>query len=186
MRAGVKIRSCANVKDFWIGNNWKKITIFGGFPADVNDCAAQPCSNGGVCRDLDGDYSCQCPSPYVGKQCQLRMYPHTLLLICEPLCILCKPSKISFKTDYTLILIKDAILCLLVYSHILGFVCNTFIVMFFYAQYLHGFWVGSIYVYVFYLSICVNQHVIVVIMRLERTLLDKWPDNNISWYKMWL
>lgn len=40
--------------------------------SDVNDCEKQPCKNGGQCRDLDGDYSCQCPSPYVGKQCQLR------------------------------------------------------------------------------------------------------------------
>ncbi|XP_068169572.1 lactadherin-like isoform X2 [Antennarius striatus] len=39
---------------------------------NINDCAVQPCNNGGMCRDLDGDYSCQCPSPYVGKQCQLR------------------------------------------------------------------------------------------------------------------
>lgn len=38
----------------------------------MNECAAQPCNNGGTCRDLDGDYACQCPSPYVGKQCQLR------------------------------------------------------------------------------------------------------------------
>ncbi|XP_072237037.1 lactadherin-like isoform X2 [Leuresthes tenuis] len=39
---------------------------------NVNDCAKQPCKNGGTCRDLDGDYTCQCPSPYVGKQCQQR------------------------------------------------------------------------------------------------------------------
>lgn len=39
---------------------------------NVNDCVDQPCTNGGTCRDLDGDYTCQCPSPYVGKQCQLR------------------------------------------------------------------------------------------------------------------
>lgn len=38
---------------------------------NVNDCASQPCKNGGTCRDLDGDYNCRCPSPYVGKQCQL-------------------------------------------------------------------------------------------------------------------
>lgn len=42
--------------------------------SDVNDCATWPCNNGGVCRDLDGDYTCQCPSPYVGKQCQLRTF----------------------------------------------------------------------------------------------------------------
>ncbi|XP_038132050.1 milk fat globule EGF and factor V/VIII domain containing b isoform X2 [Cyprinodon tularosa] len=39
---------------------------------DVNDCAAQPCENGGTCRDLEGDFKCHCPSPYVGKQCQQR------------------------------------------------------------------------------------------------------------------
>ncbi|XP_034536932.1 EGF-like repeat and discoidin I-like domain-containing protein 3 isoform X2 [Notolabrus celidotus] len=39
---------------------------------NVNDCVDQPCKNGGMCRDLDGDYTCQCLSPYVGKQCQLR------------------------------------------------------------------------------------------------------------------
>ncbi|XP_036390905.1 lactadherin-like [Megalops cyprinoides] len=39
---------------------------------NVNDCAKQPCQNGGVCRDLDGDYNCRCSSPYVGKHCQLR------------------------------------------------------------------------------------------------------------------
>ncbi|CAB1331715.1 unnamed protein product, partial [Coregonus sp. 'balchen'] len=38
----------------------------------VNDCAKQPCQNGGSCRDLDGDFNCRCPSPYVGKHCQLR------------------------------------------------------------------------------------------------------------------
>ncbi|XP_061595936.1 EGF-like repeat and discoidin I-like domain-containing protein 3 isoform X2 [Cololabis saira] len=39
---------------------------------NVNDCAKEPCNNGGICRDLDGDYTCQCTSPYVGKQCQQR------------------------------------------------------------------------------------------------------------------
>ncbi len=41
-------------------------------PADVNDCAGQSCQNGGTCRDLDGDFTCKCPSPYVGKHCNLR------------------------------------------------------------------------------------------------------------------
>ncbi|XP_076143239.1 lactadherin-like [Alosa pseudoharengus] len=39
---------------------------------NVNDCAGDPCKNGGKCRDLDGDYACLCQSPYVGKQCQVR------------------------------------------------------------------------------------------------------------------
>lgn len=45
----------------------------------MNECATQPCSNGGLCQDLDGDYNCQCPSPYVGKQCQLREFSITLV-----------------------------------------------------------------------------------------------------------
>nr|XP_061780924.1 EGF-like repeat and discoidin I-like domain-containing protein 3 isoform X3 [Nerophis lumbriciformis] len=39
---------------------------------NINDCARQPCQNGGTCRDLEGDFKCQCPSPFVGKNCQLR------------------------------------------------------------------------------------------------------------------
>ncbi|XP_048472069.1 EGF-like repeat and discoidin I-like domain-containing protein 3 isoform X2 [Rhincodon typus] len=37
---------------------------------NVNDCSSQPCMNGGQCVDLDADFSCDCPSPYVGKSCQ--------------------------------------------------------------------------------------------------------------------
>ncbi|XP_008309699.2 milk fat globule EGF and factor V/VIII domain containing b isoform X4 [Cynoglossus semilaevis] len=39
---------------------------------NINDCVGQPCLNGGTCRDLEGDFKCHCPSPYVGKHCQLR------------------------------------------------------------------------------------------------------------------
>ncbi|XP_048418716.1 EGF-like repeat and discoidin I-like domain-containing protein 3 isoform X2 [Stegostoma tigrinum] len=37
---------------------------------NINDCSSQPCMNGGQCVDLDADFSCDCPSPYVGKSCQ--------------------------------------------------------------------------------------------------------------------
>lgn len=50
---------------------------------DINDCAGQPCENGGICRDLDGDFKCHCPSPYVGKHCQLRK--------CDPLTAASEP-----------------------------------------------------------------------------------------------
>ncbi len=43
----------------------------------MNECLNQPCKNGGLCRDLDGDYTCHCTSPYVGKQCQLREFLFT-------------------------------------------------------------------------------------------------------------
>ncbi|XP_062922169.1 EGF-like repeat and discoidin I-like domain-containing protein 3 isoform X4 [Mobula hypostoma] len=37
---------------------------------NIDDCASQPCKNGGSCVDLDADYSCSCPSPYIGRSCQ--------------------------------------------------------------------------------------------------------------------
>lgn len=52
--------------------SYRNVCYFWFSYTDVNDCANQPCKNGGQCRDLDGDYNCQCPSPYVGKQCQQR------------------------------------------------------------------------------------------------------------------
>lgn len=65
----------------WLMTFWRVESLLRKFfsPTDVNDCAAQPCSNGGICRDLDGDYTCQCPSPYVGKQCQLRTFTFIFL-----------------------------------------------------------------------------------------------------------
>ncbi|XP_070554221.1 sushi, von Willebrand factor type A, EGF and pentraxin domain-containing protein 1-like [Ptychodera flava] len=35
-----------------------------------NDCAGDPCRNGGVCKDLVDDYECICSDGYEGKQCQ--------------------------------------------------------------------------------------------------------------------
>lgn len=37
-----------------------------------NECYSQPCKNGGTCLDLDGDYACKCPSPFLGKTCHVR------------------------------------------------------------------------------------------------------------------
>ncbi|XP_038670787.1 EGF-like repeat and discoidin I-like domain-containing protein 3 isoform X2 [Scyliorhinus canicula] len=37
---------------------------------NVDDCSSEPCNNGGRCEDLDADFSCDCPSPHVGKSCQ--------------------------------------------------------------------------------------------------------------------
>ena len=36
--------------------------------------------NGGTCTDGNNNYTCACPSPYFGKQCQ-RMYNKMLLII---------------------------------------------------------------------------------------------------------
>ncbi|XP_070618121.1 lactadherin isoform X1 [Erythrolamprus reginae] len=39
---------------------------------NVDECTPQPCKNGGTCVDLNGNFDCKCPSPFVGKTCQLR------------------------------------------------------------------------------------------------------------------
>ena len=38
--------------------------------AEFDECSSSPCLNGGSCTDGISDYTCTCPSPYFGKQCQ--------------------------------------------------------------------------------------------------------------------
>ena len=37
---------------------------------NIDDCASQPCYNGGTCHDQEKDYTCSCPPGYFGLQCQ--------------------------------------------------------------------------------------------------------------------
>ncbi len=39
-------------------------------PLDINECASQPCQNGGKCEDFVNAYLCKCPKGYVGKNCE--------------------------------------------------------------------------------------------------------------------
>ena len=41
------------------------------FSADVDDCADQPCLNGGTCIDSVNDYTCICADGYTGKTCSI-------------------------------------------------------------------------------------------------------------------
>lgn len=41
--------------------------------ADVNECASNPCQNGGVCEDQINGFICQCPSGYIGTHCETGM-----------------------------------------------------------------------------------------------------------------
>ena len=36
---------------------------------DINDCAHNPCQNGGSCNDLINDYNCTCVPGYTGNNC---------------------------------------------------------------------------------------------------------------------
>lgn len=38
------------------------------FLTDLNECSPNPCRNGGICLDGDGDFTCECPSGWTGKQ----------------------------------------------------------------------------------------------------------------------
>ena len=43
--------------------------VFFVFLADIDDCADQPCHNGGTCIDGVNDYTCVCAVGYTGKNC---------------------------------------------------------------------------------------------------------------------
>ena len=41
------------------------------FSSDINDCADQPCQNGGNCTDAVNDFTCNCAAGYSGKNCSV-------------------------------------------------------------------------------------------------------------------
>ena len=40
---------------------------------DIDDCAGQPCMNGGRCSDQVAGYRCQCAAGYTGQNCENRI-----------------------------------------------------------------------------------------------------------------
>ncbi len=41
--------------------------------ADVNECANNPCRNGGVCQDGNSGFTCKCASGYTGPTCEVGL-----------------------------------------------------------------------------------------------------------------
>ena len=39
--------------------------------AEIDECLSNPCVNGGTCVDLFNSYYCQCPSGWIGQNCEL-------------------------------------------------------------------------------------------------------------------
>ena len=37
---------------------------------NVDDCAANPCQNGGTCFDFVNDYKCYCHAGFMGRNCE--------------------------------------------------------------------------------------------------------------------
>jgi hypothetical protein len=40
------------------------------FISDINECASEPCRNGGACADKVNGYICSCQQGYTGINCQ--------------------------------------------------------------------------------------------------------------------
>lgn len=40
----------------------------------VNECESAPCRHGGTCKDRLGHFECECPTNYLGRQCELGNY----------------------------------------------------------------------------------------------------------------
>ena len=37
---------------------------------DINECAGDPCLNGGTCTDGVNSYTCSCTAGFTGKECE--------------------------------------------------------------------------------------------------------------------
>lgn len=38
---------------------------------DMDECASNPCAQGGTCIDMENGFECLCPSQWAGKTCQI-------------------------------------------------------------------------------------------------------------------
>ena len=54
----------------------------------IDDCASNPCVNGGTCEDLVNDYACTCATGFSGKSCEGNFYKHSMYnIISIDMCI---------------------------------------------------------------------------------------------------
>ena len=44
---------------------------------DVDECAGNPCRNGGTCSDGINNFTCSCPPTHMGRTCELAYDPCT-------------------------------------------------------------------------------------------------------------
>ena len=48
---------------------------------DINECASNPCYNGGTCNNNINYYSCSCKNGYTGTRCETGSDAHIFLSI---------------------------------------------------------------------------------------------------------
>ncbi|XP_032125419.1 sushi, nidogen and EGF-like domain-containing protein 1 isoform X3 [Sapajus apella] len=78
------LRPCLNggkcIDDCVTGNPSYTCSCLSGFTGrrchlDVNECASQPCQNGGTCAHGINSFSCQCPAGFGGPTCETAQSP---------------------------------------------------------------------------------------------------------------
>ena len=42
---------------------------------NIDECQPNPCLNGGVCTEVDNNYTCSCSNGYTGLECETEVYP---------------------------------------------------------------------------------------------------------------
>ena len=60
---------------------------------DINECASNPCQNGGVCSDLVNGFVCTCAGQYIGTLCEIgKINKGLMCFTCGSLLLLTEPN----------------------------------------------------------------------------------------------